>query len=377
MTTASMTPLSTPAGVTDLVRRFPLIARPVPVCLSLQERITQVAAMVDRPSSGTEADAFLAARALNRAAAVASECQRPKEATAILHRHLSVYAGRTALGGQAAIAMLEPATDLARLRALSGYPDQALSWLSRLMHAVRTGTRPAVDRYVLPLDHVDGSSDELRLLEGWAWSRLLADTVKILAVAGRWSEAADLVTQHDGPGARLTETRQVMVLAHLINGELEVARRHLAEAVPVELWEIEVTSCLRVLAAEPADRTDMAVAMLGTFRRSIPAPQHAAYRARYGVTVARLAHATGHPYADIARQLAGEAIALRDGHAAREIRRNVAGCLSSKDVAALERTVTRAGLTGNQLTGYNISRLRTTAVRATAMLQDALLGPKE
>ncbi|MDR7381161.1 hypothetical protein [Promicromonospora iranensis] len=293
----------------------------------------------------------------------------------ILRQHLGAYAEQVTLSVPAAIVMLGPATDFARLRAMSGRADEALSWLTRLRHAVRTGRRTSVDRYMLPLDRVDATPDELRLMRDWAWSRILAVAVKVLAVAGRWGEAADLVTRHGGPAARLTETRQVLVVAHVVDGELEVARHHLVEAASAELWEVEVASCLSVLVAEPADRGDMAAAMLGTFRHSRPEPLRAAYRARYGVTVARLAHATGHPYADVARQLAAEAITLRDGHAAREVLRNVGGCLSRKDVAALKRNVTRAGLTGDHLTGYSLTRLRTIAERAVTNLRNALHQP--
>ncbi|MFD2024045.1 hypothetical protein [Promicromonospora aerolata] len=334
-----------------------------------------MAGILDLAPLGREVDVLLAAIALDRAAGLASDCQRPKETTAILRRHLGAYAELTTLSVPVAIAMLEPATDLARLHAIAGRTDQALSWLTHLMHAVRTGSRTPVDRYMLSLDRVDGAPEELRLLRDWAWSRLLADAVKVLAVAGRWSEASDLVTRHSGPATRLTETRQVLVVAHLVDGELEAARHHLAETTPTELWEVEVASCLRALAAEPADRADEVAAMLTTFRQSRPEPLHAAYRARYGVTVARLAHATGHPYADIARQLAAEAITLRDGHAAREVLRNVGGCLSRKDVAALTRNVTRAGLTGDHLTGYNLTRLRATVHRAATNLHIALHHP--
>jgi hypothetical protein len=338
----------------------------------LEERLTQVAELLDLPSISPEVDVLLAALTLDRAVGLASDCQRSKEATVILRQHLGAHSEQAALSVPAAIAMLGPATDHARLLAMSGRMDEALSWLTRLRHAVRTGSGTSVGRHILPLDRVDGAPEELQLLRDWAWSRLLADAVKVLAVAGRWSEASDLVTRQGGPAARLTETRQVLVVAHLVDGEREAARHHLVEAATAQLWEVEVASCLSVLAAEPADRGDVAAVMLGTFRRSRPEPLHAGYRARYGVTVARLAHATGHPYADIARQLAAEAITLRDGHAAREVLRNVGGFLSRKDVAALTRNVTRAGLTGDHLTGYNLTRLRTTADRAAANLRNAL-----
>ncbi|GAA4706808.1 hypothetical protein APR04_001684 [Promicromonospora umidemergens] len=359
-----------PEAVVGLSRSFPLIARPGPVCLALEERVTQLSEVLDVPFG--DAGATFAAHALTRAAGLASECQRPKEVNRILRQHLAVYAGRDLLSGAAALAMLEPATDLARLHALAGHTDRAVTWLTRLMHAVRTGTSISIDRYDLPLDHVDADPGEHELLQGWAWGRLLADAVKILTMAGQRAEAAALVTRHGGLGARLTETRQAMVVAHLVAGEPVAARHYLAGAQPSLPWESEIASCLAVLAAEPADRPADTAALISTFQHSAPATDLAAYRARYGVMVTRLAHATGHPYASIARQVAAEAIAVGDGHAAREVVRTVAGCLSHKDIATLERNIIRAGLRSGALTGYNLSRLRTTADHATTILQESL-----
>jgi hypothetical protein len=357
--------------VAGLVQSFPLIARPAPPCLAMEQRVAQLAKILDGPFG--QEGALFATHTLTQAAALASECQRPQEAIHILRRHLAVYADQATLSAPAVIAMLEPATDLARLSAMAGHPDQAVTWLTRLMHAVRTGTSASVDRYVLPLDQVEDEPSERHLLQVWAWSRLLGCAVKILQVAGRWAEAADLVARHDGLSTRLTETRQAVIVAHLMAGDLFGARHHLDQAQPTQPWEQEISSCLSVLTAEPGDRVETAAAMIGAYKRSVPAAHLAVYRARYAVTVIRLARAVGrHPYAGIARQAAAEAIAVGDGHAAREILRTVPGCLSRKDIAALERDVTRAGLRGGALSGNYLTRLRSTADRATTILQDSL-----
>ncbi|WP_454859593.1 hypothetical protein [Promicromonospora soli] len=368
----------TPGTVASLAQPFPLIARRAPVCGSLKERINQVAAALETPTIAGQTGAMITSCVLNRAAALASECQRPKEAYVILRQHLAVYAGQDSLSVPAAIAMLEPATDLARLHAMARHTDRALSWLNHLMHAVRTGTRATIDRYTLPLDRVHAEPGESELLQGWAWTRLLAAAATILARTGRWADASALITRHEGPGPRLTPTRQTWVVANMVGGDPAVARRYLAEAQPAEPWESEIASCLSVLVAEPEDRVEAADAMITVFQRSAPTPDLAAYRARYGSTVARLAHATGLPYAGIARQLAAEAISVGDGHAARNVLRTVAGCLSRKDIATLERNVARAGLNGREglndatLTGYNLTRLRTTTDLATTILQNTL-----
>ncbi|WP_419707966.1 hypothetical protein [Promicromonospora sp. NFX87] len=357
-------------AVANLLQPFPLIARPAPLGVALEVRVAQLTSLLKGPF-GNEGAAF-ASRALNGAAALASECRRPREANRILRGHLAVYAGRDSLSVPAALSMLEPAADLARLYAVAGHPDLAVTCLTNLMYAVRAGTSVKLDRYVLPLDRVEGGPDELRLWHEVASARMLGDAVKILNMAAKWPEAADLVTMNGGPGSRLTEPRQAVIVPHLIGGGLASARRHLEQAQPTQEWETEIASCLSVLAAEPDDRADAAAVMIETFQRSAPAAHLAAYRARYGITVTRLAHTTGHQFASIARQAAAEAIAVGDGHAARELLRTVAGCLSRKDIATLERKVTRAGLRGGALTGHYLSRLRSTADRATTILRDSL-----
>ncbi|WP_423464283.1 hypothetical protein ACO229_06895 [Promicromonospora sp. MS192] len=364
-----------PAVITGLAGSFPLIARPAEPYGPLEDR---VAALVDSlPASSEHAPAtvaMLATKTLNQAALLASECQRHKEANTILRHHLSAYTTQDSLSVPAAVGMLEPVTDLARLHALVGQTDRAVVWLTRTMHALRTSTRVSVDRYELPLDRVEVHGEEPdgpRML-GWAGERLLADTVKILTRAGRWSDAVDLISRNGGPGARLTETRQAMITTHLVAGEPVTARHYLAGAQPTQAWEDEIASCLTVLAAEPGDRAQAVEAMLATFQRSTPAPGMVGYRTRYGIAVTRLAHATGHPYAVIARQVAAEVIEAGDGGAARDVLRAVGGCLSRTDITTLERSVTRSGLHAGALAGHHLSRLRVATQHALQLLRAAL-----
>ena len=151
----------------SLAGPFPLIARPALPCVPLETRVTQLVEILDVPLEkfqGTEL--FFATHALTRAAALASECQRPQEANSILRRHLSIYTEQATLSVPAALAMLEPATDLARFNAMIGHPDRAVTWVTRLMSAVRTGSSVSIDRYALPLDRVQGELGSSRSCGG-------------------------------------------------------------------------------------------------------------------------------------------------------------------------------------------------------------------
>lgn len=71
--------------VSQIVKRFPLVARPRPACPPLAERvreITDLAAAAERDGNVTSATV-----ALNKAALIASDCGMPDLARALCWRH--------------------------------------------------------------------------------------------------------------------------------------------------------------------------------------------------------------------------------------------------------------------------------------------------
>lgn len=358
----------------SLARRFPLVRRRTAACGQLAERVEDVAQAAYTLSINPARTAERATYALNSAALLASDCKRPELAVDLCWRQVEIYTAQSApLTVPAAMAMLGPVTNIARLRALSGQTDSAISLLTQLLRAVRTGGRTTIEGHVLRLDQVEGAVEDRRALVRWTWGRLLTDGIKALALVGRWSDAARLVTTYNGLGDRLTEPRQAMVLASLLDGDLPAARRHLTEATPGNLWEHEVGSCLAVLTTTPQARAEAARAMVDAFRRGSPQEGYVAHRARHGVTVALLARATENPHADdMVRQVADEAIGTLDGYAAREVLRHADWGLSEQDHGRLERIMERSGLTGGRLTGQMLTKLQNAADSAASTLGETL-----
>lgn len=371
-------------GESDLewfARRFPLVPHRAPICLELAERIaSEVPGPVDYDQvvsihGDDTVKAVAKARiALDRAVVIASDCRRPEVAIDLCRRHLDIY---TALDGPVRLTttagMLEPARNLVRLLSLRGQTDQAVALVTELASALRTGRPAMVSGASLPLDRIQGTREELQRRADHARYGLLADGIKAYALAGRWADAAYLVEDLDGLSPHLTEPRQALIMASLTGQDLDGARRHLAAAVGTERWEEEIASCLAVLVAAPADRPVAAEAMVTAFWASEPDSHLAVYRARYGVTTALLAHASGHQDADdVARQVVAEAIQIDDAHAAYEVLRHLPGGMPPHEREVLEGVVDRSGLAGDRLTDQLLTALLSGVQDAVTTLEEAL-----
>ncbi|MET9869037.1 hypothetical protein ABZZ16_23195, partial [Streptomyces sp. NPDC006386] len=82
--------------VSQIARRFPLVARPRPACPPLADRvreITDLAAAAKRDNTVNSATV-----ALNKAALIASDCGMPDLARALCWRHAEVVLGRQRRG---------------------------------------------------------------------------------------------------------------------------------------------------------------------------------------------------------------------------------------------------------------------------------------
>lgn len=354
--------------------RFPLVRRSAPPCGPLTRRIGEVARLANTKSIDPARSAQNATTALSRAAQLASDCMRPDVAEELCWQQVEVYTAlSTPLSVPAAISMLTPVTTIARLRAQDDQAETTISLLTQILRAARTGGRTTIDGHVLRLDQIEGTPEERRTLVAWASSGLVREGVGALADTGRWTDAAQLVATHHGMGERLTAPRQAVILGALLDGDIDTARRHLADAATRHSWERDVASCLTFLVAAPSARVEAAQAMVDLFRRRSPQVGDGGFRARHGVTVARLAGAVGNPYADdVARQVAAEAIAAADGRAARDVVQHTKGCLSERDRGQLEQIADRSGLMGGRLTGHLLTKLRDAADTATTSLAGAL-----
>ncbi|WP_055483753.1 hypothetical protein [Sphaerimonospora mesophila] len=305
------------------VRRFPLLGRPRPACLSLPERITEIAEIAHTAECQGSEGMAEAAHALNKAALLASDCGMADYARDLCWRHIDVY--RTAgapLTVLQARYMLEPVINLARLQIRADAGQQALRLLGAVYQAVTAGTDLLVDGRTLPLTNLIGTRQEHHKLREWVWLQYLGDGIRALTLASRWDDAVAHATAHKGIGLHLMEGRQAAIIAPLLHGELPLARAVLADSTPTQPWERQVASCLNVMCADPnsASAGQGIAAAIQCFAEHTPMVGYAVFRVRLGLTVATLASATEpNAAAHVLAQVAAEAIEAGDGYAARDV----------------------------------------------------------
>ncbi|MFE2335217.1 hypothetical protein ACFXCN_24055, partial [Streptomyces coelicoflavus] len=104
--------------VSQIAKRFPLVARPRPACPPLAERvreITDLAAAAERDGNVTSATV-----ALNKAALIASDCSMPDLARTLCWRHAEAVLRAPPPGGpghpEAPVTRVEPAPRALRAR---------------------------------------------------------------------------------------------------------------------------------------------------------------------------------------------------------------------------------------------------------------------
>lgn len=314
-----------PTTLAIAARRFPLLGRPRPACPSLVHRVQEVADIARR--AGQEnADALAeGAHALNKAALIASDCGVPTLARDLCWRHIDIYRAATRpLTVLQARYMLEPVLNLARLQVRASDGEQALRLLTAMYRAVMSNSDLVVDRRTLPLTNLIGSRQEHHKLREWVWLHLVGDGIRALTLAGRWDDAVTHAQAHRGVGLHLMEGRQAKIVAHCLNGEFAAACAALAESTPVQPWELQVASCLKVMCTDSTDasaRHDID-SMVRCFTDQEPVPGYAAFRAQFGLTVAILVGASDPDQADcVLAQAAEEVIKAGDGYAARDVLR--------------------------------------------------------
>lgn len=314
-----------PTTLAIAARRFPLLGRPRPACPSLVHRVQEVADIARR--AGQEnADALAeGAHALNKAALIASDCGVPTLARDLCWRHIDIYRAATRpLTVLQARYMLEPVLNLARLQIRASDGEQALRLLTAMYRAVMSGTDLVIDGRTLPLTDLTGSRPEHHKLREWVWLHLVGDGTRALTLAERWDDAVAHAQAHRGVGLHLMEGRQATIVAHCLKGAGVEANAVLAESRPVQPWELQVASCLKVMCTGTAGvsaRRDIST-MIGHFIGQEPMPGYAAFRTQLGLTVTTLASTADPEAADaVLTQVADEAIKAGDGYAARDVLR--------------------------------------------------------
>ncbi|WP_185149474.1 hypothetical protein [Streptomyces sp. Ag109_O5-1] len=267
-----------------------------------------------------QSDQGLASTVFNQTALIASDLDLPDLARTICHRHAAAYLNACPLPAMAAIRALEPLVNLARLQIRAGRTDGRERLLD-LYEAVGTGTAVSFEGITVPADltSIEGERQEVR---AWIWRVLLADGIRSLTTARRWSEALAHIEKHRGVGIRMLDGRQVAVMVALTSGQINHAHELLTATAPGEPWEQAVTACLTMLcrrdAGQPVD--DSLASLTNTFLNHKANPGTTVFDVRLGLTVLDAVAPAEHPEARLlVDDLCRRTMETRNGYAAREI----------------------------------------------------------
>ncbi|MBU6531814.1 hypothetical protein ACGFWG_20365 [Streptomyces sp. NPDC048405] len=303
--------------VSQIAKRFPLVARPRPACPPLAERvreITDLAAAAERDGNVTSATV-----ALNKAALIASDCGMPDLARTLCWRHAEAVLRTQPLGAQEARYALEPLVNLARLRIRDGDGHGAYHLLDSLTRAVRSKTEAVIDGRTTSFQHLTTSAADHQQVCQWLWTVLLGDGTRALVAAGEWDRARAHSRQHRGIGQRLFDGRQVEVIVRCLGEQSSDALTFLHTSHLVEPWEQSVAAALTVLCHRAADEhpVEPIDKMVQRYLALDSAPELAVFRSRVGLVVLDLSSKTRQAAA--VRRLTCEAMTQTDGYVARDV----------------------------------------------------------
>lgn len=291
------------------IRRFPLIARPRPVCTSLRQRVADLERRAARARDSGDVSAATAV--FNLSALLASDCGLPDLARTWCHRLAEVNLNTDSDSRNG----LEPVVNLARLHIRAGNGAAAWTLLETLFHAIDTRTDTVIEGLTIPASRITGTPAARSNTRSWLWKVLLGTGAHALAVDGQWDEAVRRLTAYKGVGDRMLDGRQISVIADAVAGRHHEARATLEATHPGEAWENAVTACLSLLVADgsPAELTEL-TSYLG---RGPVESGLVVFHTRLGLTVLD-ALGTDHR---VAKHIATGMIdrAAHDGYAARDV----------------------------------------------------------
>ncbi|WP_405795035.1 hypothetical protein [Streptomyces longwoodensis] len=340
-----------------IASRIPLVRRTKAPALSLEERINHLTGLTVAPAGASHHD--LVARTcgvLNYAALIASDVGLPDLAADLCWRQHQVFANAGRLSGPIAVMSLMPLVNLSRLLTRDGQGEAAYDLLVRLNHAARQREKTEIDGRTVDLSPLTGTDEDHRTVCQELYVTLLVDGARALARIGRWTEAADAMTQHRGIGNRLLDGRQIKIMALMEQGLDQQARDLIDTTQPTEPWERAIALLLHAHCwpvdtpvPEPdLDRTlDEAVQLLAH-----PDPPTAAFQTRTGLSALELDR-TGRHAAPILDSLVS--VARLDAYAARDALHHpvAASALDDGATDALNAVIAAAGLGSGVLSAHH------------------------
>ncbi|MWA04619.1 hypothetical protein F8568_030425 [Actinomadura sp. LD22] len=350
------------------LRWFPLVARARPACAPLDVRMAALCALAE--SAAQAEDQAAASTVHNQAALLTSDVGTSALARELCHRHATLYLRACPLDAKAARRALEPLVNLARLRIREGNGASAFDLLAALHQAVERRTDVVIDELSVPVSTLVKSQDEHQELRRWLWSVHLADGTRALTSTGNWQQALAHLRRHKGVGQRMLDGRQVAVIAHLIAGANQETLRLLAETDADDPYEEAVTGCLAILYRRHAGQP-LAASTADSVRRwqrLHPTPNLGVFHTRLGLALIDAADCRETSTArSITVALAEQAVAAKDGFAARDILRH--GChLPTRQQLQLREILEASGLGQGSIPPDLQARLRAAVATAESVL---------
>lgn len=331
-------------------KRFPLIARPRPVCLPLSVRVSELRELSDTAAHCTTGRHLtLAAETLNKAALIASDCGASAMARSMCWRHFAAHRPGWPLEASRARLALEQLVNLARLAIRDNEGVRGRLLLHDLLHAVSNGGVAEIDGHHVMFEGLTRTDDDLRSIRTWLWGVFLAEGIRALISADHWNQAVAHAQQYRGVGRRLLDGRQATIVARCLAGDPDAALKLVTDSAPEEPWEHAVAACLDALCRQAAGRST-GNAVTEAQRRYCTldrTPGLLVFRARLALTILDVGADREERVADrVFAALIADIRTTVDGYTAREVLTHNRGSTLLSDVERddLTAAVRNAGL---------------------------------
>ncbi|MFF4988532.1 hypothetical protein ACFY19_15140 [Streptosporangium saharense] len=322
--------------------RFPLVARPKPICRPLDVRLNQIQTRADQAEQGGDEALLRAAEALNLAALLASDCGMPHLARDLCRRQFAIFHAARPLTAVHAQLALQPAINLGRIYIRDGDGQRAFLLFHTLFTALQAQGTADLDGDAFSFCHFLRTTDDQRETSKWLWQIVLSEGTRALSRTGQWQKALTYATELRGIGLRLWEGRQINVLTQVFNDAPDVALDLLDHTEINEPWEAAVHACLIVMTLRAAGRrTGRHIPqMLATYLDLEPDLTLVDFHTRLGLTIIDILAEEEAFISSICDRLLAEATGIGGAHAAREVLAHPGfrARLAPTQIAALEAT---------------------------------------
>jgi hypothetical protein len=366
-----------------IASRIPLVCRHKPPGAPLDARVSELIAQTAEPASAGHSERVARASGVfNFAALIASDTGLPDLAADLCWRQYKIFAEARSLAPDIAVMALMPLVNIARLLLREGNGNGAFDVLQQLYRAARDRGSTAIRGHSIDLAPSTQSITGHRKVCEELWAALLIDGSRALAHAGRWAEAAEIMTGHRGIGNRLLDGRQIKIIALLEKGLTEQATAMIESTIPVEPWENTVAALLRICCRQqgtPMSQKELKHVVEETLELvTQPEPTTAVFRVRVGLTALDLA-ADRTTTAAARLRAAVIDIACSDAYAARDILGHdmMRAQLTLQQEYQLAATRTVAGLGTGSLPSAHMEALTAAVSQAGARLQILLGSQRE